>query len=544
MFSTISRRLLFGFGTMIACLIALTALGLYSVDKLSAITHQTLDKEVAIGNGAQELRYLLTRARQKEKSLFISIGATSDDNPAANKAEFDEILTDFAKTAEAFRALPLPPELVAQANAMPAQIATYRDAVHSIYQRIESGDITSALDADAALVPYKQPMRDLSETSKVISKTAAEHIERSSDELSASTRSIETMLLVIALTAIAVAAALAWGIARSISRPLADVGRTLHHITSTHNLRERIRYSGQDEIAVMVNSANALIDQLATSMQQLQQEAGELKHASQSLSDASASVRRGSSRQADETASMAAALEEMSTSINHVSDLADDARRRAMDTGEAAHAGNARILDMQRDVGAIADAIRHAANIAGELDASSERISGITAVIKDVADQTNLLALNAAIEAARAGEQGRGFAVVADEVRKLAEKTGQSASEIASMITAVRQSARSMAEQMTRSVNVVESGVAGSRLAGEQVATIARQSDDMIMLIGSVHDALAEQSSASQLIASRVEHIVAMIDENARATETVADTSSELDAFAGRLSEDVARYQT
>ncbi|UXY16316.1 methyl-accepting chemotaxis protein [Chitiniphilus purpureus] len=541
----ISHRLLFGFSIMVAFLVALSGLGYYSVEKLSGITRGMLESEYAISNGAQELRYLLTRARQKEKSLFISIGSSnSDDNPASNKAEFDEIIGDFLAAAEAFRKLSLPPELAAQAAAMPQQIANYRNAVDHIYRRIESGEVGSALAADAALVPFKQPMRELADTTKGIVQASAKQISHSGETLATASRSIELTLLGIACAAIVLALLCAWSISRSITRPLAEVGSALQRITTARDLRERIRYDRQDEIGFTVRSINALIDLLASTMQQLQLRSNELKGAAQSLSGAADAVRGGSRRQSEESNSMAASLEEMTTRISQVSNLADDAQLRATATGEAASAGNARILAMQHDVGAIADAIRQAASTAGELDTASDRISGITAVIKDVADQTNLLALNAAIEAARAGEQGRGFAVVADEVRKLAEKTGQSASEIAEMISAVRRSARTMADQMDRSVGIVESGVSGVQHASEQIDTISRQSDSMIELVGAIHGALAEQNSASQLIARRVEHIVEMIEENARATESVAGTTAELDNLAYQLREAVASYRT
>ncbi|MGL4997215.1 MAG: methyl-accepting chemotaxis protein, partial [Deefgea sp.] len=187
--------------------------------------------------------------------------------------------------------------------------------------------------------------------------------------------------------------------------------------------------------------------------------------------------------------------------------------------------------------------IRHAAISAEELDSSSVRISSITMVIKDVADQTNLLALNAAIEAARAGEQGRGFAVVADEVRKLAEKTGQSAQEIAAMINTIQHGAKQMAEQMRVSVKDVEAGMQVAHNAGQAMNLITGSANSVASVIEDVNVALTEQASASQMLANRVENIVQMIDSNTRSTSEVAATANTLDSMADTLRSNISRYR-
>ena len=164
-------------------------------------------------------------------------------------------------------------------------------------------------------------------------------------------------------------------------------------------------------------------------------------------------------------------------------------------------------------------------------------------MIKEVADQTNLLALNAAIEAARAGEQGRGFAVVADEVRKLAEKTGTSAQEIATMITSMQQGAQAMASQMTLSVEQVKAGMAIAEKTGASIEAILGGATQVVAIVDDVSRALREQAVASQDIAGRVETIAQMIDGNNHSMETVADTATQLDHLAIRLRDDVGRFQ-
>jgi methyl-accepting chemotaxis protein len=235
---------------------------------------------------------------------------------------------------------------------------------------------------------------------------------------------------------------------------------------------------------------------------------------------------------------MAQALEGMAVGIAHISSLSAEARAKSIESESAAREGSLQIGSMVAEVEKISVAISSASTSAQVLDASFDRISGITATIKEVADQTNLLALNAAIEAARAGEQGRGFAVVADEVRKLAEKTGRSAEEIAATIGDVQQGARTLAEQMRNSVSSVEAGMAVTQSAGEAVSAITASSRAAVGMIEDLNIALTEQSAAGATLRQRVQHIVKMVD-----TAVVAQTADELDHLADRLRTNISRYR-
>ncbi|MBE9608277.1 methyl-accepting chemotaxis protein [Chitinilyticum piscinae] len=540
---TISGRLVAGFSLLLLFLVGVVVLGVLSTRDIHQQSRAILATEVAIGDAAQEIRYALTRTRQKEKSLFISIGNPGEDNPAANKQELDQVLAELDKSIAAFRQLPLDPELARLAGGMPDKLAIYRKALDGIYREITAGTITTAYQADEALKPFKKPIYELNQAVKDVASQAAERTRARSQVIEEEAGQIQLKLLGLGGIAVLVAAVLAWLIARSIILPIRSLCSDLQRIERERDLSHGISYQGRDELGDMAAATSGLIAALAGTMQQLQAQSRQLKEAARQLAAASAQVRTGSERQADESTSMAAALEQISTSISHISGLSDDARERSRASGDAASEGARQIDSMVQDIRAIAEAIQHAAHSAEALDASSDRISGITLVIKDVADQTNLLALNAAIEAARAGEQGRGFAVVADEVRKLAEKTAQSAQEIATMISSIQQGAKSMAGQMRRSVESVNAGMEVSQQAGCAIGTISSSAGAVVELIAELNTALREQSAASQMLASRVEHIVQMVDENSRSTGMVAQTAGELDSLADRLSSDIARYK-
>ncbi len=331
---------------------------------------------------------------------------------------------------------------------------------------------------------------------------------------------------------------------KSIVSPLNETVSTMEKVSAGDlTVRIQVDTSRKDELARLQRATVTMVSELSRMLRDLQAQSADLGNASNGLNAISAQVLKGSEEQSESTASMAAALEEMSTSITHVSDLSAEAQRISSESGQAAQKGSEQIHAMVHDIGLIARSIETAAQSAEALQKASDQVSNVTAVIKEVADQTNLLALNAAIEAARAGEQGRGFAVVADEVRKLAEKTGTSAQEIATMITSMQQGAQAMASQMTLSVEQVKAGMAIAEKTGASIEAILGGATQVVAIVDDVSRALREQAVASQDIAGRVETIAQMIDGNNHSMETVADTATQLDHLAIRLRDDVGRFQ-
>ena len=293
----------------------------------------------------------------------------------------------------------------------------------------------------------------------------------------------------------------------------------------------------------MMAAVSKMRDGLITIVQDIKAGASALDQAARNLADMANRVSGGMAHQNDATASMAATLEEITVSIRHVTDSAGTASAMAGDAGELATESNttvsAAVAEMQRS----ADSVNQSALMIEQLGESSQKISDIVNVIKEIADQTNLLALNAAIEAARAGEAGRGFAVVADEVRKLAERTTLSTREIADMIADIQQRTGQAISGIEEGASRVNGSVTKANQAVLMTGRMNGASCALVDAISEISTALREQSAASETIAQNVEQVATMNDENSTALQEVVEDAQRLQALAAQLNNATANFR-
>ena len=305
-----------------------------------------------------------------------------------------------------------------------------------------------------------------------------------------------------------------------------------------------------DSIAVSADDATSVVaafarmqNGLRTMVCAVQRIAHELACAASELREVAALASSATDAQSKSAADIAASLDETSVLIDQVRDNASQAREMAEEAGTASHSGAKVINEVAAGIIEVASAVTTSANTISELKEYSQEISNIISVIREVAEQTNLLALNAAIEAARAGEQGRGFAVVADEVRKLAERTTESTRVITAVIEKVQSGASKAAEEVKAGVQRVKIGVDLSNRAGDSVGSIESATDRAATAIADIGKALNEQATAVQAIAHGVDEIAQIAGKNSASVRQTEVAAARLQEMAKELDASVARFR-
>ena len=528
-------KLAVGFGTLLLVLVAVGILGYVSLREMAEFSATAADKdraviifrnvEARINDQKSEVRgFLLDNSRQEEIERY------------ANNSRI--LADDFSKLESLV--------ITEKGRQMLAQLREgwegYDRVMKQVIELQRSGKTREAVQL--LYQPQTVALRDQ------MAKAIAALVERG-EQIATSTRRDEkaaqsraaTLLLAFVITGLIVGLAMNIYIARNITGRVFQMVAMIEAIAGNDLSREDMTIRNRDEIGRAGTLLNGMKNNLRQIMQSIAATAEQVASASEQISASAAEMANGGETQRDQVHQVATAMQEMAATVHEVSENCNKASESAHKASQTAHEGGVIVQDTLTLMRSIADSVRDSAKSVQELGSRSDQIGKIVGVIDDIADQTNLLALNAAIEAARAGEQGRGFAVVADEVRKLAERTTKATKEIAEMILSVQTETRGAVDKMQSGTRQVEKGVEVTAKAGTSLKQIIGQAEHVGEMVTQIATAANEQSSATEHVNNNMEQINKLVAESAEGARQSSQACEQLSSLAFELQNLVSRFQ-
>lgn len=457
------------------------------------------------------------------------------DAIVANKNKLDEYFADLEKNARSSKGK----NLVAEFKALRARYVS--EGLLPTVALIKAGKYD---EADKALLTRINPLLvAVSDKGRAIEGHEDEGAQTAFRNAMDAAHTAEIIMLLGMAVCAVVGGGMGYSVITGISRSTGEMRTVMASTAADGDLTRRVSVKGRDEIAKAADAFNALMANIGATMGQVRGGADSVLATARELAAVSSRITRGSQVQSEAAASTAAALEQITVSINSVADNSRDVRQQSESSLQQSSEGNESVTVMMAEIDKVEQSVQQIAGSVREFVESTRAIAGMTKQVKEIADQTNLLALNAAIEAARAGEQGRGFAVVADEVRKLAEKSAQSANEIDRVTNALN-------KQTGLVETTVQEGLSSLRTTQdkvERVAEVLAGTNDAIRKSGAgvrdITTAVGEQSIASTEIARNVEKIAQMAEENHAAVNSNAQDILRLEQVAEGLQKSVGRFR-
>ena len=471
-------------------------------------------------------------------ALLVGLGK-SPSSADEVRSSLQEHAARFRKVLEANQQLPTSAAIKQALEQVQPNLNAYLAAAEQIVsQSLQDPEL-----GQQALPSFNKAFEQLEGDMEALSGLIEENANQSSVETNATISSANKAIIAVLLISLLLLTAQGIWIVSSIMRPLRFANR-IATATAAGNLSEYIEQpSSQDEASTLVRSLASMQRDLREMIELITTKARGVSAITQRLSSGCHSVAISSQQQTDGANTMAAAANQMNASIEEITRHAEQARQMANQAEHLAKDGGLVIHQVVKDMDAIAHSVQASAQVIRTLDQESEQIFSIIQVIKGSADQTNLLALNAAIEAARAGEQGRGFAVVADEVRQLAGRTSASTEEIASMVQRIQSSTREAVTSMEAGVTQVDKGMTVTADVERAIREILEATLSTTRLVDDISRTIGEQSLASHEIAQQVENIANMSHDNSQVIEQTARTTDELARLADELGHSVDRFR-
>ena len=366
-------------------------------------------------------------------------------------------------------------------------------------------------------------------------KTEFERVEKA-------TKIIRIIAIATIVIGLVLSIALGIIITRSVNCGVRELAVTAKKLANGE-LTARVNWDSTDELGDVGRAFNQMATEFSSLISQVRQSADQVASAAAMQTGTAEKVSAISGKQSQQASIAASSIENLNSAVKEIAQKTDDVVTSANDASTMAAEGQKVVNKAVQGIQQVATTVKESAQLMVALGQRSDQIGQIVNVIKDIAEQTNLLALNAAIEAARAGEQGRGFAVVADEVRKLAERTATATSEISKMISAIQSETGNAVSTMEKGSSQVSDGVALANQAGQSLQNINSSVKRVVEMIEQISEATRSQSEMTNEITKRVEHIAEMAQENTSSIDETTHASHDLQNLSGHLQQVVSRFK-